>query len=113
GDVLAIVTPFAAQEAVIRHALLQHGLKDEKIVAGTVDKLQGSQRKIIVFSQTYATPGSMFLLNDKPNRLNVAVSRAEDHFILFGQTEMISTVSRTPYGMLAASILSNHDNEIT
>jgi superfamily I DNA and/or RNA helicase len=41
--------------------------------------------------------------DNKPNMLNVAVSRAKDNFIVFANTEILDKKARTPSG-----ILSNH-----
>jgi hypothetical protein len=71
---LGIVTPYDAQ----RNAL-QALFRDTGVKADTVDKFQGQERPIIIIS-TVDNQISMFA--DDPNRLNVAISRAQDQLIL-------------------------------
>ncbi|MFC5977511.1 AAA domain-containing protein [Flavobacterium salmonis] len=73
---------------------------------GTVHALQGAERPIILFSMVYGKGDSatMFFDRDnKPNMLNVAVSRAKNNFIVFANTEILDKRSKAPSG-----ILSNH-----
>lgn len=71
---------------------------------GTVHALQGGERPIILFSMVYGMgdSGTMFFDRDnKPNMLNVAVSRAQDNFIVFANTGILDKKSKTPSGILA------------
>jgi superfamily I DNA and/or RNA helicase len=46
--------------------------------------------------------GTMFFDRDnKPNMLNVAVSRAQDNFIVFADTGILDKKAKTPSGILA------------
>jgi superfamily I DNA and/or RNA helicase len=71
---------------------------------GTVHALQGTERPIILFSMVYGKGDSatMFFDRDnKPNMLNVAVSRAQDTFIVFANTAILNKKAKTPSGILA------------
>ena len=47
--------------------------------------MQGAESDIVIFSSVYdGKNDTSFMLNNKPNLLNVAVSRAKKHFIIFG-----------------------------
>jgi len=41
-----------------------------------------------------------FDVNNKPNMLNVAVSRAQDSFIVFGNRHILDSSKNTPSGKL-------------
>ncbi len=59
----------------------------QKNAIGTIHKFQGSQKRVIILSTKVCRPqdnSSCDWLNSKPNLLNVAVSRAEELFILVG-----------------------------
>lgn len=73
GDV-GIVTPYRAQADA-----LQKIFKGTKVKADTADKFQGQERKVMIFSTVDNEIGDFAA---DPNRLNVAVSRAIDQFIV-------------------------------
>ena len=102
-SVLGIITPFASQKGELSKALTEAGFKVSNIKLGTVHALQGAERSIILFSSVYTNQdeGTMFFEKDnKPNMLNVAVSRAKDSFILFGDTRIFDETKNTPSGIL-------------
>ncbi len=77
ADIL-VVTPFNAQRASIQQALAAAGWDDIRV--GTVDKFQGQEAPVAILSMTASSPadvprGMDFLIS--PNRINVAVSRAQ------------------------------------
>lgn len=71
---LGIVTPYDAQ----RNAL-QALFKDTKVKADSVDKFQGQERPVMIIS---TVDNQLSSFADDPNRLNVAISRAEHQLIL-------------------------------
>ncbi|MCF2874991.1 MULTISPECIES: DEAD/DEAH box helicase [unclassified Tenacibaculum] len=100
---LGIITPFASQKGELSKALSEAGYKVNDIKLGTVHALQGAERNIILFSSVYSNEdeGTMFFEKDnKPNMLNVAVSRAKESFILFGDTRIFDETKNTPSGVL-------------
>ncbi|CAL2107529.1 AAA domain-containing protein [Tenacibaculum sp. 190524A02b] len=102
-EILGIITPFASQKSELAKALTDAGFKVNNIKLGTVHALQGAERNIILFSSVYSKQdeGTLFFDRDnKPNMLNVAVSRAKDSFILFGDTRVFDETQNTPSGLL-------------
>lgn len=99
---VGVVTPFRAQSAIIAKALRARRLPH--FTVGTVHSLQGAERAIVIFSPTYDArerPGRLFFAMG-PNMLNVAVSRARDHFVVFGDPGIIcARNARTPSSLLA------------
>jgi hypothetical protein len=109
---VGIVTPFSAQAGVIerllRKAMPDVMRKDGKLTVGTVHALQGAERTIVIFSPTYGTAykGGAFF-DQKPNMLNVAVSRAKDSFLVFGNLALFDAKHRSrPSGLLASYLLN-------
>ncbi|MGY6647748.1 DEAD/DEAH box helicase [Wenyingzhuangia sp. IMCC45574] len=102
-SVLGIITPFASQKTELSKTLIEAGFKVNQIKLGTVHALQGAEREIVLFSSVYSNSdeGTLFFdKDDKPNMLNVAVSRAKDSFILFGDTRVFDETKKTPSGVL-------------
>lgn len=105
-NAVGIITPFVGQKNSLTYALKNAGFEIDTLKLGTVHALQGAERPIILFSMVYGKgdSGTMFFDRDnKPNMLNVAVSRAKDNFIVFANTEILDKKAKTPSG-----ILSNH-----
>ena len=105
-NAVGIITPFVGQKNSLRYALKNAGFNVDILKLGTVHALQGAERPIILFSMVYGKgdSGTMFFDRDnKPNMLNVAVSRAKDNFIVFANTDILDKKAKTPSG-----ILSNH-----
>ena len=103
-DDIKIVTPYNAQVADIQN-------KVEKIQVGTVDKFQGQEAPIIIYSMASSSAedaprGMNFILN--PNRLNVATSRARCICILVASPNLIESVCRTPEQMRWANGLCRY-----
>ena len=110
-DIVGIVTPFAAQRRVIQSLLVKEGLSLSKI--GTVHTLQGGERPVILFSPVYGSRDSgRYFFDRGPNMLNVAVSRASDSFLVFGDMDIFDPALPTPSGVLARYLFAQQDNEI-
>ena len=81
-DDIAVITPFAGQSKLI---------KDEipEIDCGTVHKYQGQENKIIIFSPAKSSQfGPAFTGKNGKTLLNVAISRAQQKFIIIGSSEL-------------------------
>jgi DNA replication ATP-dependent helicase Dna2 len=94
---LGIIAPFRNQIALIKHKLEQEGVPDyEKITVDSVERFQGSQRDIIVYSFSVNNPfqlRGMINLNDDGDvdrKLNVALTRAREQMILVGNDSILS-----------------------
>ncbi|MCY4298330.1 MAG: AAA domain-containing protein [Flavobacteriaceae bacterium] len=100
---VGIITPFVAQKKMIIQRLKRTKFDVNTMKIGTVHALQGAERPIILFSSVYGPGdvGTMFFDRDnKPNMLNVAVSRAQNSFIVFGNKEIFKSKFNSPSGVL-------------
>lgn len=98
-DQVLIVAPYNAQVS-----LLGDRLPEARI--GTVDKFQGQEAAVVIYSLTSSTPedsphGMGFLFSG--NRLNVAVSRARCMSILVGSQALFQADCATPRQMRMAN----------
>ncbi|MQS53163.1 hypothetical protein FHL02_09030 [Lactobacillus salsicarnum] len=116
GDVLAVITPFSAQKLQILHALKQNDFGKNDITVGTVHAMQGAERPVIIFSTVYTALDSLtndhFFFNTNINMLNVAVSRAKDSFLVFGDTGIFKLEGDSPSDKLARIIFAKESNAI-
>ena len=101
SDVL-VITPFNAQVAQIGAAL--RGVR-----VGTVDKFQGQEAPISIYSMATSSAadaprGMEFLYN--LNRLNVATSRAQGLAVIVGSRALLQARCRTPRQMRLANALA-------
>jgi len=100
---IKIIAPYNAQVNALQKAL-PHIQK----YIGTVDKFQGQEAAVIIFSMATSTPedaprGMDFLYS--LNRMNVAVSRARAIFILVAGPELFEPACRSPHQMKLANAL--------
>ena len=103
-DQILIVAPYNDQVSRIVQRL-----PDAKV--GTVDKFQGQQAAVVIYSMTTSTPedaprGMEFLYN--LNRFNVATSRARCACIVVGSPPLFSPECRTPRQMELANVLCRY-----
>ncbi len=100
SDIL-IVAPYNAQVGALKERLPS---MQERI--GTVDKFQGQEAAVVIYSMTSSSPedaprGMEFLYN--PNRFNVATSRARAMCILVGNPKLLAPHCKTPKQMRMAN----------
>lgn len=115
GELVAVVTPFAAQARTVRRALDSELGKQHGVTVGTVHSLQGAERRIVIFSPTYGlgtTPGGTFFDID-PSILNVAISRAQDAFLIFGNMHLFQPNGSHPSAIVGKMLFSGGNNEIS
>jgi len=98
-DEILIVAPYNAQVADLTARL-------PNIRIGTVDKFQGQQAAVVIYSMTTSSPsdvphGMEFLFS--LNRLNVATSRAKTAVIVVGNPSLFEPECRTPRQMQLAN----------
>ena len=103
GDIL-IVSPYNAQVAEIAQAIPGSRV-------GTVDKFQGQEAPIVIYSMATSTPqdaprGMEFLYS--PNRFNVATSRARCLVIVVANGQLLFPECRTPEQMRLANGLCRY-----
>jgi superfamily I DNA and/or RNA helicase len=103
---LAILAPHRAQNSAIARRLAQ--LLAERAgaftlpVIDTVERLQGAERDVVLFSVTTSDPDhrdSPFLNN--PNRFNVAITRARHKLVVVGSYAFFTQVPHTDAGIEA------------
>lgn len=111
GEIIGIVTPFAQQRQFILSAL--KAAKVTGVTVGTVHALQGAERPIILFSPVYdSSKKSGYFFDNGINMMNVAVSRAKDSFLVFGDMGIFDVNSSAPSGLLANYLFADEANEI-
>lgn len=116
--VAAIVTPFKAQVSRLRYLfskLPPHEAESfAEITVGTVHALQGAQYPLVIFSPVNSPGDTAFFMEagGKYNMLNVAVSRAQYHFLVFGNMHIFHADRDTPSGNLAKWLFDSPDNEL-
>ena len=108
-DDILIIAPYNAQVFKIQELL--PGAR-----VGTVDKFQGQEAPVVIYSMTTSTPedaphGMEFLYS--LNRLNVATSRARCVCVLVGSPELLSPECRTPRQMQLANALCLYSESAT
>src|SRR5580700_2974507 len=96
---ILIVAPYNAQVADLKTRL-------PKMRIGTVDKFQGQEAPVVIYSLTTSSPeeaprGMEFLYS--LNRLNVATSRAKTAVIVVGSPRLFEPECRTPRQMQLAN----------
>lgn len=91
-EVVGIVTPFSAQVSTIKQALGKQGIStganEKSLTVGTVHSLQGAERAIVIFSPVYSKHEDGGFIDSDNSMLNVAVSRAKDSFLVFGDMDL-------------------------
>ncbi|WP_114854403.1 DEAD/DEAH box helicase [Brachybacterium sp. YJGR34] len=96
-ELIGVVTPFRAQAQVIT-AQIRDAVQEARtgelpeelaehlrrgITVGTAHALQGAERPIILFSAVYGGSSGMSpFIDANPELMNVALSRAKDHFLV-------------------------------
>ncbi|MDB4943315.1 MAG: helicase, partial [Labilithrix sp.] len=80
---IAVLTPFVGQYLRIQRALGERGLAAEGgVLVSTVHRLQGGERRVVIFSVTATGHRHLRWLGERPHLLHVATSRAQDHLIV-------------------------------
>lgn len=101
-DDIVVVAPFNAQVARIRQ------LVPKGVPVGTVDKFQGQEGVVAIYSMTTSSPEDIprnFEFLYSRNRLNVAVSRARSFALVVCNPAMLLPMCRKPEHMRLANAL--------
>ncbi len=114
ADIVGIVTPFAGQARAITSALgRQESLAGANMTIGTINTFQGGQRPVILFSPTYSKHADGAFIDAKASMLNVAVSRAMNSFLVFGDMDCFSSAAPgSPRGRLRQRLLAHEGNRL-
>ena len=110
---VAVIAPFRAQVAAVRRAIRKLESIDEadklQVAVDTVDKMQGQEREVIIYSMTagdaeYAMEMADFLYN--PNKLNVAFSRAKSKLIILANVKRMQKLDADNYRHISRMLSS-------
>ncbi|GGJ88638.1 AAA domain-containing protein [Pseudomonas matsuisoli] len=117
SKIVGIVTPFGAQVGAIQDACNAKGIKtgkeEDAVTVGTVHALQGAARRVILFSPTYSKHANGGFIDQRNSMLNVAVSRAQDSFLVFGDMDLFTLAQPgSPRALLARYLFAEPENEL-
>ena len=106
SDIL-VIAPYNAQVSALRNKLAGLGVHS----VGTVDKFQGQEAPVVIYSCTSSSPedaprGMAFLYD--PHRFNVATSRAQGVVIVVASPRLFEPECRTPEQMRWANGLCRY-----
>ncbi|MDO4318999.1 MAG: AAA domain-containing protein [Bacteroidales bacterium] len=101
-EIIGIIVPYRNQISAIRSQLTQLAVPGcDDITIDTVERFQGSQRRYIIYGFTVSRPYQLDFLTENifeqdgieiDRKLNVAMTRAQDHLILVGDASLLSAV---------------------
>ncbi|MEM1177019.1 MAG: AAA domain-containing protein [Acidobacteriota bacterium] len=121
GDIVGLVTPYSAHIQTLVSACEAEGLPvagrsdgddGPPIAVGTVHTFQGGERPVMVFSPAVSRRRPGYFIDSRPNLLNVAVSRARDAFLVFGDLAVFDPEVGRPSGVLAQHLFEHPGNEL-
>lgn len=100
-ELVGVITPFKSQSILIK-SIMKKEIPDfaQFIDVGTVHTFQGAERRVIIFSSVYGNEDGCFFINRAANLMNVAVSRAKDSFLVFGDSGCLTGNETTAAGLL-------------
>jgi predicted RecB family nuclease len=106
GNDILVVAPYNAHVALLGERLSVRGVR-----VGTVDRFQGQQAPVVIYSMATSTPedaprGMEFLYS--LNRLNVATSRAQCACILVASPRLFEPECKSPRQMQLANALCRY-----
>ncbi|MCE9885998.1 AAA domain-containing protein [Obesumbacterium proteus] len=115
--VVGVVTPFSAQVNAIKAALRKLDINcsgdEDSLTVGTVHSLQGAERAIVLFSPVYSKHEDGGFIDSDSSMLNVAVSRAKDSFMVFGDMDLFEIQpGSSPRGLLAKYLFASTSNAL-
>ena len=117
-QIVGVITPFGAQVRAIGKACREKGIavgqSENSMTVGTVHALQGAERSVIIFSPVYSKDADGSFIDSSSSMLNVAVSRAKDSFLVFGDMDVFRAAPQTtPRGLLAQFLLNYPANHLS
>lgn len=116
NKLVGVVTPFSAQVNAIKAALRKLDINcggEDSLTVGTVHSLQGAERAIVLFSPVYSKHEDGGFIDSDNSMLNVAVSRAKDSFLVFGDMDLFEIQpGSSPRGLLAKYLFASADNAL-
>ncbi|MFT2789735.1 AAA domain-containing protein [Serratia sp. T13T92] len=115
--VVGVITPFSMQVNAIKAALRKLDIicsgGEDSLTVGTVHSLQGAERAIVIFSSVYSKHEDGGFIDSDTSMLNVAVSRAKDSFLVFGDMDLFEIQpASSPRGLLAKYLFASESNAL-
>lgn len=99
---IGVITPYRAQGREIRNRL-RRALPDREqrraLVIDTVERMQGQEREVVIFSMTTSSSAFAAELADfyfQAERLNVTITRPKTKLIIVGSSAVLHTLPETP-----------------
>jgi hypothetical protein len=106
---VGVLTPYVGQLELLRQLLRRRGIPleasgeemsgphaqvalpgaEDLLSIGTVHRFQGGERSVILLSTVITREHDLAFLDARVNLLNVAISRARDHLVTFGNEEVL------------------------
>ncbi|WP_395303292.1 AAA domain-containing protein [Pectobacterium polonicum] len=116
-QLVGVVTPFSAQVSTIKSSLRKLDINcngdEHSLTVGTVHSLQGAERAIVLFSPVYSKHEDGGFIDSDSSVLNVAVSRAKDSFLVFGDMDLFEIQpGSSPRGLLAKYLFASTSNAL-
>lgn len=116
-EIVGVITPFGGQTQAIIQACAALGIRTGKgtgeMTVGTVHSFQGAERPVVIFSAVYSKHADGQFIDRRNSMLNVAVSRAKDSFLVFGDMDLFDQQPiSNPRGLLAQFLLTNPASEL-
>ncbi len=116
-ELVGVVTPFSAQVSAIKSSLRKLDINcngdESSLTVGTVHSLQGAERAIVLFSPVYSKHEDGGFIDSDSSMLNVAVSRAKDSFLVFGDMDLFEIQpGSSPRGLLAKYLFASTENAL-
>jgi superfamily I DNA and/or RNA helicase len=99
AETVGVIVPYRSQISAIRNALQQYPSSLPPITIDTVERYQGSQRDVIIYSFTATHPDQLEFLTSGSfldgthtidRRLNVVMTRARKQLLLVGDPTLLS-----------------------
>ena len=116
-ELVGVVTPFSAQVSMIKSSLRKLDINcngdENSLTVGTVHSLQGAERAIVLFSPVYSKHEDGGFIDSDSSILNVAVSRAKDSFLVFGDMDLFEIQpGSSPRGLLAKYLFASDSHAL-
>ena len=115
-EIVGVVTPFGRQVREIGNVCQSENIRvggRDGMTVGTVHALQGADRDVVIFSPTYSKHANGGFIDMSSSMLNVAVSRAKDAFLVFGDMDLFSTARHgSPRRLLGDFLFARQENAL-
>lgn len=106
GDLVGVISPFRIQANKIKSTFKRKGLKG--ISVGTIHTFQGAEYPIIILSTVYDKYHQNSFFDRSKSLVNVAVSRAKDFFLVFGNRDCLAPLNTgSPTSLLRKYVTSD------